>query len=130
MTEQTNESLIISEVNKLIDNTQKSIQHLKVIAISEAWKLLQLAVATIIQIIESIGEDMEGAEKKKLAMKLINDFYDRVFLVVDIPYLPNMLESYLHNYVKKFLMILVSSTIDSMVTIFRNTGVFLKKQTT
>jgi hypothetical protein len=127
MTEQTNESLIISEVNKLIDNTQKSIEHLKAIAISEAWKLLQLAVATIIQIIESIGKDMEGAEKKKLAMELINDFYDKVFLVVDIPYLPSMLESYLHNYVKKFLMILVSSTIDSMVTIFRNTGVFLKK---
>ena len=127
MTEQTNESLIISEVNKLIDNTQKSIEHLKAIAISEAWKLLQLAVSTIIQIIESIGKDMEGAEKKKLAMELINDFYDKVFLVVDIPYLPSMLESYLHNYVKKFLMILVSSTIDSMVTIFRNTGVFLKK---
>lgn len=130
MTEQADEALIISEVNKLIDNTKKSIEHLKTIAVSEAWRLLQLAIATIIQIIESIGQDMEGAEKKKLAMQLINDFYDRVFLVVDIPYLPSILESYLHNYVKKFLMILISSTIDSMVTIFRNTGVFLKKQTT
>ena len=95
----------------------------------EAWKLLQLITATIIQIIESIGKDLSGPEKKKMALDLISRFYDSTFIIVDVPYLPNILESYLHKYVKQFLMMLVGSTIDSMVTIFRNTGVFLKKST-
>jgi hypothetical protein len=122
------EQLITQEVNKLTITTQKSLSHLKTIAIDEAWKLLQIATATIIQIIESIGKDLAGPDKKKLAMDLISNFYDKVFIVIDIPYVPNALEGYMHKYVKRFLMILVGSTIDSMVTIFRNTGVFLKKQ--
>jgi hypothetical protein len=122
------EKLITEEVEKLTVNTKQSLDHVKTMAIDEAWKLLQIVTATIIQIIESIGEDLSGSDKKKLAMNLINNFYDRVFIVIDIPYLPNILEAYIHKYVKQFLMILVSSTIDSMVTIFRNTGVFLKKQ--
>lgn len=124
----TSQELIRQEVEKLTENTRRSVDHLKAIAIAEAWKLLQLATATIIQIIESIGNDLSGPDKKKLAMDLISNFYDKVFMIVDIPYFPNMFEAYIHSYVKQFLMILVSSTIDSMVTIFRNTGVFLKKQ--
>jgi len=122
------EKLITEEVEKLTVNTQQSLNHIKTIAIDEAWKLLQIATATIIQIIEGIGKDLSGPEKKELAMGLINKFYDSVFVVIDIPYVPNVLEAYIHRYVKQFLMILVGSTIDSMVTIFRNTGVFLKKQ--
>lgn len=122
------EKLITEEVEKLTVNTQKSLNHVKSMAIDEAWKLLQIATATIIQIIEAIGKDLASPDKKKLAINLISNFYDRVFIIIDIPYIPNFLESYIHSYVKHFLMILVSSTIDSMVTIFRNTGVFLKKQ--
>lgn len=122
------EKLITQEVEKLTVTTQKSLSHIKTIAIDEAWKLLQIATATIIQIIESIGKDLAGPDKKKLAIDLISNFYDKVFIVIDIPYVPNVLEGYIHQYVKQFLMILVGSTIDSMVTIFRNTGVFLKKQ--
>lgn len=121
--------LITAEVEKLTLSTTKLLPEVKQIAIDEAWKLLQLITATVIQIIESIGKDLEGQEKKTLAINLISNFYDKAFLVVDIPYVPNIIESYLHKYVKQFLMVLVSSTIDSMVTIFRNTGVFLKKST-
>lgn len=122
------EKLITEEVEKLTINTKQSLDHVKTMAIDEAWKLLQIVTATIIQIIESIGQDLSGPDKKKLAMNLISNFYDKVFIVIDIPYFPNALETYIHKYVKQFLMVLVGSTIDSMVTIFRNTGVFLKKQ--
>lgn len=122
------EKLITAEVEELTNNIKQSLGNVKRIAVDEAWKLLQLVTANIIQIIETIGEDLSGRDKKKLAIGLISNFYDRVFVVVDIPFLPNVLESYLHKYVKQFLMLLVSTTIDSMVTIFRNTGVFLKNQ--
>lgn len=126
----TSKDLIKEEVEKLIANTKASLSDVKRIAINEAWKLLQLVIASVIQIIEAIGEDLSSPDKKQLAMSLISDFYDKVFIVVDIPVVPTILESMIHKYVKAFLMILVSSTIDSMVTIFRNTGVFLKNQST
>lgn len=96
-------------------------------AVGEAWKILQLATASVIQILEKFGENLSGSDKKALAMEYLNRFYDSVFVVIDIPVVPSFLESIIHKYLKAFLMILVSATIDALVTTFRNTGVFLKK---
>ncbi len=126
----TSRDLITEEVNKLINVSKTSFEDVKRVAVKEAWKILQLTTAAVIQIIESIGNDLSGPDKKQLAMDLISKFYDSVFVVVDIPVVPNVLEPIIHKYVKAFLMILVSATIDSMVTIFRNTGVFLQKKIT
>ena len=119
--------LIIAEVENLILNVKNSLQEVKRVAMGEAWKILQLATASVIQIIEKLGHDISSQDKKTLAMNLLNKFYDSVFVVVDIPVVPNFLEPIIHKYVKAFLMILVSATIDALVTTFRNTGVFLKK---
>lgn len=124
------QDLIRSEVEKLILSAQNSARVVKSFAIGEAWKVLQLATASVIQIIEAIGNDISSPEKKALAMDLLNKFYDAVFVVVDIPVVPNILEPVIHKYVKAFLMILVSASIDALVTTFRNTGVFLKKSNT
>lgn len=120
--------LIQTEVEKLIITAKERLKEVQRIAVDEAWKILQLATATVIQIIEAIGNDLAGPEKKALAMELLNKFYDSVFVVVDIPVVPNFLEPVIHKYVKAFLMILVGASIDALVTTFRNTGVFLKKK--
>lgn len=122
------QDLVRVEVEKIILSTKESLNTVKAIAVSEAWKILQLTVASVIQLIEKICNDLSSSDKKTLAMELLSSFYDKVFVVVDIPVVPNMLEPLIHKYVKAFLMILVSSTIDALVTTFRNTGVFLKKQ--
>jgi len=124
----TSQELIKLEVEKLILKTKEKLQEVKRFAISEAWKILQLATASVIQIIEIIGKDLEGPDKKALALDLLNKFYDSVFLVVDIPVVPNILEPMIHKYVKSFLMVLVGASIDALVTTFRETGVFLKKK--
>jgi len=49
-------------------------------------------------------------------------------VVVDVPFVPNIIEPIIHKYVKSFLMIMVSSSIDATVTIFRQTGIFLRKE--
>jgi hypothetical protein len=82
----------------------------------------------VIQIIEKLGTDLKSPEKKELAMNLLSSFYDKIFLVVDIPVVPNFLEPIIHSYVKSFLMILVGASIDALVTTFRQTGVFLQKK--
>jgi hypothetical protein len=123
------QELILNEVEKLISRTKESFKDVKRFAIDQAWKLLQLAIASIIQIIEIIGRDLSSPQKKELAMSMISKFYDSLFLAVDIPVVPHIIEGYIHSYVKSFLMILVSSTIDSMVKIFREAGVFKPKLT-
>ena len=121
-------NLIKLEVEKLAIKTQESLGTVKSVAIAEAWKILQLAIAATVQIIEAVGADLSSPDKKTLAMDLLSSFYDKVFLVVDIPVVPNILEPIIHRYVKSFLMILVSSSIDATVTTFRNTGVFFNKK--
>ena len=61
-------------------------------------------------------------------MELLSGFYDKIFSAVDIPVVPNILEPIIHKSVKAFLMVLVSATIDALVTTFRETGIFLKKK--
>ncbi len=126
-TNQLSRELIKTEVDQLIVSVKNSLAEVKRIAVGEAWKILQLATASVIQIIEKLGQDISNPDKKALAMELLNKFYDSVFVVVDIPVVPNVLEPIIHKYLKAFLMILVSATIDALVTTFRNTGVFLKK---
>lgn len=119
--------IVKQQVEKLIQQTKESVENLKRVAIGEAWKLLQLATASVVQIIEQTADSLSGPEKKELALSLLNNFYDRVFVVVDVPFVPQLIEPIIHKYIKNILMIMVSASIDATVTIFRNTGVFLRK---
>ena len=127
MSEKTTKQLITEEVQKLIEETKKSASEVKKIAIGEAWKVLQLLTAVVIQIIENIGKDLSSPEKKQLALELISKFYDEVFNVVLLPWIPVFVQSWLKGYVKQLLMLFVSSAIDALVTTFRNVGVFKPK---
>lgn len=124
----TNTDLIKTEANNLAENVKANLQNAKALAVSEAWKILQLATASVVQIIEKLGQDLSGPEKKKIAIDALSNFYDKVFVVIDIPFVPNILEPLMHKYIKAFLMILVGASIDALVTTFRETGIFIKKQ--
>lgn len=105
---------------------KESLISVKRVSVGEAWKILQLATSSIVQSLESLATEFSGAEKKALAIELISNFYDKVFTYVDLPIIPHFLETMLHKYVKGVLMIMVAASIDAMVTIFKNTGVFIK----
>lgn len=124
----TPQELIKAEIEKLINNTKESVGIVKSVALAQAWKILQLAVASIVQIIEQIATNLAGPDKKVIAMEALSKFYDSVFVMIDIPFVPNIFEPIIHRYVKSILMIMVSATIDAMVTTFRNTGVFIDSQ--
>ncbi len=116
--------LVQVKVDLLVNQVKLSLKDLKAVAISEAWKILQLAVIEIIQEIEELGSDLKGKDKKALAMELLSKFYDSVFMIIDIPFVPNLIEPIIHRHVKSLLMILLGSTIDAMVTAFRQIGIF------
>jgi ABC-type lipopolysaccharide export system ATPase subunit len=120
--------LVLAQAEIITLQTKESLKDLKKIALSEAWKILQLATAGVVQIIEKMASDLAGSEKKEIAIAYLNSFYDKVFVVVDIPFVPNIIEPVIHKYVKTFLMIMVSASIDATVTIFRQTGIFLRKE--
>lgn len=125
----TVKELIISQAEKLHQQLKENLQSVKRVALNEAWKSLQLVTASTVQIIETVAKDLEGQAKKDIAIEYINAFYDKAFLIVDIPFVPAMIEPIIHKYIKKILMIMVSASIDATVTIFRETGIFLKKGT-
>jgi hypothetical protein len=113
-----------SKLEELIIKVKEVLSSTKTVAISQAWGILQLAVAETIQTIENNNPSLKGSNKKEIAMNMISNFYDKVFLVVNIPFLPAILQPIIQKYIKALLMLLVSSTVDSMVEIFRKTGIF------
>lgn len=123
-------NLLNPELENLINESKTALNEVKRVAIAQAWKILQLAVARTIQAIENAANGLTGKDKKAAAMELLSKFYDSVFIVVDIPFVPAIVEPIIHRYVKSFLMILVSSTIDAMVTTFRQTGIFVDPRVT
>ena len=128
MSEISTKDLIRQEVENLINETKNSLKEVKTFAISEVWKILQLLTAVVIQLIENLGNDLSSPDKKKLALELIGSFYDKIFTIVDIPFVPSLIEPIIHSHVKTFLMLLVSSGIDAMVVTFRQVGVFKPKE--
>lgn len=116
--------LSVNDVSSIVDLAQKILQNSKNVAITQAWKVLQLAIAEVIQSIENNNPSLKGADKKTLAMTMISNFYDQVFKIVNFPFAPSFLQPIIQKYVKQLLMILVSASIDSLVSIFRQTGIF------
>ena len=115
---------LTSKLQDLVNKVKNTLANNKSVAVTQAWGILQLAVAEAIQIIEDNNPSLKGSNKKEIALSMISNFYDKVFLVVSIPFVPVMFQPIIQKYIKALLMLLVSSTIDSMVEIFRKTGVF------
>jgi hypothetical protein len=115
------------DLENLVQESQKILGEVKTVAVAQAWKILQLAVAKIIQAIEAKTQNLVGKDKKEIAMSLLSQFYDSVFIAIDIPVVPAIAESIIHKYTKSFLMLLVSSSIDAMVATFREIGLFESK---
>lgn len=124
----TPQEKIKPELQETIDQIKNTLSDAKKVALSEAWKILQILVAKVITAIETAAVDWSGKEKKKLAMDFLNEAYDTLFSAIDIPGVPAFLENYLHKYIKSVLMILMSSAIDAMVATFRDIGVFVAKK--
>lgn len=120
--------LLNPELENLVNQSKKSLGQVKKVALDEAWRLLQIAVATIVRSIEIKLSDMLGKEKKIVALNLIDTFYDSVFIIVDIPFVPGAIETIIHKYVKQILMIMAGASIDATVTILRDVGVFIKNK--
>ena len=121
----SNPEVVALNLNQLVIKAKESIKQVRIIALQQAWKILQLATVEIIQNIENTDPNLKGFDKKVLAMNLISDFYDKVFVVVDFPFVPKLLQPIIQKYVKQLLMLLISSSIDALVTTFRNTGIFV-----
>lgn len=118
------------KLQELIKNNQKNLNNIKSVALDQAWKTLQLATAETIQAIEVNSPNLAGKDKKELAMVFLSSFYDSVFVVINVPFVPSFLQPIIHKSIKSLLMILLSATIDAMVTTFRNAGIFTKKTET
>lgn len=116
--------LSVNDLTNLVSQAKEIINSAQKVAMPQAWNVLQLAIAEVIQSIENNNPNLKGADKKTLAMVMISNFYDQVFTIISFPFVPQLLQPIIQKYVKQILMLLVSSSIDALVTTFRNTGIF------
>jgi len=119
------QSLSVNDLGNLIGKAKEILKSAKVVAMPQAWNILQLATAEVIQSIENNSPSLKGADKKTLAMTMVSNFYDQVFTIINFPFVPQLLQPIIQKYVKQILMLLVSATIDALVTTFRNSGIFV-----
>lgn len=101
----------------------KPLNDLKILSLDQVSEILQLASAKTILLIQNTCADLTGADKKQLAMNIISEFYDKVFTVVEIPFVPKILQPIFQKFIKQLLLLVVSGAIDGLVTTFRNTGI-------
>ena len=123
------QNLSVNDLGNLVVKAKEILKSAKAVAIPQAWNVLQLATAEVIQSIEDNSPSLKGADKKTLAMTMISNFYDQVFTIINFPFVPQLLQPIIQKYVKQILMLLVSATIDALVTTFRNSGIFVDPST-
>jgi hypothetical protein len=123
------QNLSVNDLGNLVVKAKEILKNAKAVAVPQAWNVLQLATAEVIQSIEDNSPSLKGADKKTLAMTMISNFYDQVFTIINFPFVPQILQPIIQKYVKQILMLLVSATIDALVTTFRNSGIFVDPNT-
>jgi hypothetical protein len=120
-----NQNLPVNDLGNLVAKAKEILKNAKAVAMPQAWNVLQLATAEVIQRIEDNNPSLKGVDKKTLAMTMISKFYDQTFTIINFPFVPQVLQPIIQKYVKQILMLLISATIDALVTTFRNSGVFV-----
>jgi hypothetical protein len=123
------QNLSVNDLGNLVVKAKEILKNAKAVAVPQAWNVLQLATAEVIQSIEDNSPALKGADKKTLAMTMISNFYDQVFTIINFPFVPQLFQPIIQKYVKQILMLLVSATIDALVTTFRNSGIFVDPNT-
>jgi hypothetical protein len=124
-----NQNQSVNDLGYLVVKAKEILKSAKAVAMPQAWNVLQLATAEVIQNIENNNPSLKGVDKKTLAMTMISKFYDQVFTIINFPFVPQILQPIIQKYVKQILMLLVSATIDALVTTFRNSGIFVDPNT-
>jgi hypothetical protein len=120
-----NQNLSVNDISNLVVKAKEILKNAKAVAMPQAWNILQLATAEVIQTVEDNNPSLKGVDKKTLAMGMISKFYDQTFTIINFPFVPQVLQPIIQKYVKQILMLLVSATIDALVTTFRNSGIFV-----
>ena len=92
--------IIRQEIEKVTQTTKESLAEIKVFAIAEVWRILQLLVALVIQLIENLANDLSSPEKKNLAMEVIEKFYDDIFVLVKVPFIPKIISTVIKGHIK------------------------------
>lgn len=121
--------IALVELQKVSIQARESLAEVRRVALNEAWKTLNKLTNSCVYVMQVFGKDVAKTERKELVLKIVSDFYDGVFKVVDVPFVPQILESVLHSYIKKIVMIFVAASIDAAVDTFKDLGVFSKDGT-
>lgn len=96
----------------------------KKVTMEELWSLFQKASFGLVRVAEQVGGT--GVEKKAAVLAALDKFYDEVIGPLDIQYVPNIVEPYVDNMLKKLVMQMADGGIDAFVTFLNQNNIFTK----
>ena len=62
------------QINNIVEQAKEIIKTTKSVAVPQAWNLLQLAVADIVQQIQLTYPELKGSNKKEIAMNAVSSW--------------------------------------------------------
>ncbi len=104
---------------------QKINQHYVEVAkggltVAEVFELLTLAAGSFVKVTEALTEGVDDAAKKAAVLKACETFYQQVLAPLDIPGVPNLLESTIVDpLLGKVASVVMSGIIDGLVAILK-----------
>ena len=117
------ESAFSLALKEIFDAYKASVADGK-LTITEILTLMYNAAATIVRLIEQLGENgpKDGGSKKQLAIDALAKFYDEVVAPIDIKSVPNFIEPFVDSSLRSLLLMAAEAAIDSAVALFNKLG--------
>lgn len=108
----------------LVHGFDAIIAHYKSLAkdgwtLAEIWEMTQSATASFIKLVQSVDASLATASLKEIVLAAAADFYDQVIAPIDIPHIPNFIETrFVDPKVKEIFLKLVTGAVDSLNKVF------------
>lgn len=91
------------------------------------WQLTLKAVASFIEIVDSLASAATGPEKKRVVMAAAAEFYDKVLGPLNIPRLPDLIETNIVDPALRALWLsFVDGAIEALLKILQNGATTMK----
>lgn len=97
------------------------------LSLAEGWKLIQLAISSLVQIAEQV-RGVTGSQKKAAVLAAVEELVDYLLVKWDISWVPDVIERLtVDPLLKKIAMSFADGAVDAIVNVFNKSGGWLPK---
>lgn len=93
------------------------------LSVAEIWELAQSAVASAMKIAKDFKGDIGDQTLQEYAMAFAGQFYDEVIAPIDLPKIPNIIETrFVDPALRSVFLLLIQGSIKTIINLLGRTG--------